>query len=363
MGAKEIITREFEMVLRGYKTEDVKEFQREISIEFSRLQKENEDLEKKLEVLADKIREYREDEDTLKDALLGAQRQGNALIADSKRKAAEIIEDAQATSENIAQKAEEDRLKKKKQGEDEIAAAEEKAAEIIANANEAAADIEREMNLKTDIQKEILHRTSDEVAKYKSKILEHYKRELEVVKAHYDEHTKLVDSIAKDCENEFIRDTLKSPRPTFDDFNNESDDDGGGSANRGGGSGVTGGSGVVSGNSAANRGKNRGKAKNTAQSNAARHQKFETAEVTVTSVPKDDVDLDRTIKFEIDVDGNPVDYSPNYSDDYSEESVAQEIFGNSGADDTGDIPFFSATDSQVKQQTNEIFFKKEKIVQ
>jgi DivIVA domain-containing protein len=104
MGAKEIMAKNFEMVLRGYKTEEVEEFRKEISINFSRLQKENEELEKKLGVLADKIREYREDEDTLKDALLGAQRQGNALIADSKRKSAEIIEDTQNKADAMLKK-------------------------------------------------------------------------------------------------------------------------------------------------------------------------------------------------------------------------------------------------------------------
>jgi DivIVA domain-containing protein len=204
MGAKEIMSKKFEMVLRGYKTEEVEEFLKDVSIDFSQLQKENEDLEKKLTVLADKIREYREDEDTLKDALLGAQRQGNALIADSKRKAAEIIEDTQSKSDAMLKKAEEDRQKLNEKGESEIKAAQEKAAEIIDNANKKAKEIENEMNLKTNVQKEILHRTSTEIAEFKARVVKSYKEQID-----------MVEKIASKCENEFIKKTLKEGKPNL----------------------------------------------------------------------------------------------------------------------------------------------------
>lgn len=71
MNAKDILSRRFEKAtFNGYKTDDVDEFLREISSEYSQLQKDKNELERKLEVLADKIREYRDDEDALKDALL-----------------------------------------------------------------------------------------------------------------------------------------------------------------------------------------------------------------------------------------------------------------------------------------------------
>ncbi|MCL2633580.1 MAG: DivIVA domain-containing protein [Oscillospiraceae bacterium] len=199
MVAKEIMSKKFEMVLRGYKTEEVEEFLREISLDFSRLQKENEDLEKKLEVLADKIREYREDEDALKDALLGAQRQGNALIADSKRKAAIIIEEAQSKSAEIIKKAEDDRKALNEKGENEKKQAEEKAKKIIEKANKKAKEIEDEMNLKTDVQKEVLHRTTTEIEEFKQRVLNSYKRQMEEI-----------EGISVKCENEFIRETNRN---------------------------------------------------------------------------------------------------------------------------------------------------------
>ena len=48
----------------------------------------------KIQVLADKVREYMRDEDALKDALLGAQKEGHRIIAEANTKAEEIIAQA-----------------------------------------------------------------------------------------------------------------------------------------------------------------------------------------------------------------------------------------------------------------------------
>lgn len=44
------------------------------------LNREKQDLQKKLEVLADKLVEYRNDEDSIRTALLSAQRLGDATL-------------------------------------------------------------------------------------------------------------------------------------------------------------------------------------------------------------------------------------------------------------------------------------------
>lgn len=91
MNAKDILSRRFEKAtFNGYKTDDVDEFLRELSSEFAQLQKDKNELERKLEVLADKIREYRDDEDALKDALLLAQKQGNQIVNESKAAAEKL---------------------------------------------------------------------------------------------------------------------------------------------------------------------------------------------------------------------------------------------------------------------------------
>ena len=97
MNAKDILSRRFEKAtFNGYKTDDVDEFLRELSSEFAQLQKDKNELERKLEVLADKIREYRDDEDALKDALLLAQKQGNQIVNESKAAAEKLREETKA---------------------------------------------------------------------------------------------------------------------------------------------------------------------------------------------------------------------------------------------------------------------------
>ena len=77
MNAKDIVSKEFDTVKRGgYDAAEVDTFLKDVSIEYKKLQNENEELEKKLEVLAEKIREYRKDEDALRDALLIAKKAG-----------------------------------------------------------------------------------------------------------------------------------------------------------------------------------------------------------------------------------------------------------------------------------------------
>ena len=91
INAKEVNSKRFEKAAFGYKQEDVDDYLRELSIEIAQLIKEKEDCDKKLDVLADKIRDYMKDEDALKDALLGAQRQGHQVVEEAKQKAEKIL--------------------------------------------------------------------------------------------------------------------------------------------------------------------------------------------------------------------------------------------------------------------------------
>ena len=80
MEAADIIDKKFNKGLNGYKMEEVDEFLQEVSSAFLELKKQNEEMEKKMEVLADKIKEYRNDEEAIKEALLGAQKQSSAVL-------------------------------------------------------------------------------------------------------------------------------------------------------------------------------------------------------------------------------------------------------------------------------------------
>lgn len=101
LSVKDINNKRFEQAKTGYKTEEVDDFLREIASDIARYQREKEEAEKKIEVLVESVREYKKDEEALKDALIGAQKQGRAVISEAQKRAEEIISEARARSVEI----------------------------------------------------------------------------------------------------------------------------------------------------------------------------------------------------------------------------------------------------------------------
>lgn len=85
----------------GYRPEDVDKFTMRLAADYQRLEQEKAELEQKLETLAEKVEEYREDEESLRTALLGAQKLGDSIIRESKQKAESMITSARAEAEKI----------------------------------------------------------------------------------------------------------------------------------------------------------------------------------------------------------------------------------------------------------------------
>ncbi|MCL2636864.1 MAG: DivIVA domain-containing protein [Oscillospiraceae bacterium] len=197
MNAKEISSRKFDRGFNGYKPDEVDEFLREISTEFSQLQSDNRDLEKKLEVLADKVREYRDDEDAIKEAMLGAQKQGNATIAEAKERAKKIVEDAQNKSDTMLAEARDESTRLREEADLNLKNANDEAKRIENEAAAKLARMEEEYKNRLDTNKEILSRTKTEVVRFRQKLLEDFERV-----------TGIMEAIPESCENEFIAKTL-----------------------------------------------------------------------------------------------------------------------------------------------------------
>lgn len=105
----------------GYNTEDVDNFIDQVKESYDELLKKNielkeemekqnaekEQLLKKLDVLAGKIEDYRQEEDEIKNALVSAQKLGDASIREARHKAEIIVKDATLKAGHIANTAEE----------------------------------------------------------------------------------------------------------------------------------------------------------------------------------------------------------------------------------------------------------------
>ncbi len=95
----------FTKTLGGYKTGEVDDFIDICADTVEALTAEKEDLKKKMEMLANKVVEYRNDEDSIRSALLSAQRLGDTVLREANHKANLILDDAKIKAEKMEQTA------------------------------------------------------------------------------------------------------------------------------------------------------------------------------------------------------------------------------------------------------------------
>ena len=89
----------------GYRTEDVDEFVTKAIELIKALQEENQELTEKMGVLAQSLETYREDEESLRSALIGAQKLGDSILKDARSKAEVILRDATTEADHIIEEA------------------------------------------------------------------------------------------------------------------------------------------------------------------------------------------------------------------------------------------------------------------
>ena len=184
ISASDIRERKFEKAAFGYKQEEIDDFLAELISEFEELDAEREDLHSKIQILADKVREYRQDEDALKDALLGAQKQGHKVVAEAQEKA-----------------------------DERIAQAEEKAKILLDEAtvqHEAAMEKNRAEIAK---EKENLIEAQKQVSEFKKSLFDMYKTHLEMISAMPEIELDEEDTSQYSEQTETTEEELPQPDP------------------------------------------------------------------------------------------------------------------------------------------------------
>ncbi|MBR5134038.1 MAG: DivIVA domain-containing protein [Clostridia bacterium] len=106
--AAEIRNVEFTKNMGGYKAAEVDAFVDNCADTVEKLTAEKEELNKKLSILADKLVEYRRDEDSIRSALLSAQRMGDSIVREAKEQAEEIVAGARVQADEIVGSAKKD---------------------------------------------------------------------------------------------------------------------------------------------------------------------------------------------------------------------------------------------------------------
>ena len=103
----EIRNVEFTKNLGGYKAGEVDDFLDQCEETVSALVKEKADITAKMNVLADKLVEYRKDEDSLRTALLDAHKMSDRIIKEAQEKASTILADARYKAGRVQEDAQE----------------------------------------------------------------------------------------------------------------------------------------------------------------------------------------------------------------------------------------------------------------
>ena len=101
-------------VFGGYDMQTVDEFLEPLTEDYITLYKENAVLKSKMKVLVEKLEEYRSQEQSMRKAILSAQRTADAMVAEAERKSAHIVNEAaqtaQAKASEIVEAEEEERI-------------------------------------------------------------------------------------------------------------------------------------------------------------------------------------------------------------------------------------------------------------
>jgi|GEM_PF-2290465 DivIVA domain len=104
--AQEIREKTFERALRGYDIGSVDEFLDQMAADFTAIAKENATLKGKMRVLVEKIEEYRQTEDSMRLALLSAQKMSSDIESEARKKADAILSEARQKADSITRGAE-----------------------------------------------------------------------------------------------------------------------------------------------------------------------------------------------------------------------------------------------------------------
>lgn len=165
----------FQTTGRGsYRAEDVDSFLSEVSASYEQMFKENGDLIKKISILAKKVEEYRADEESLKMALLNAQKLADKITAEAKEESDKVLENAKAEAEKITSDA-------KAEADATVENAKAEAEKVIKDANRQSNEILGNINRKVTHESLVYDMIQKEAAEFKSKLVAMYKEHINLI--------------------------------------------------------------------------------------------------------------------------------------------------------------------------------------
>ena len=225
ISSKELRQKDLEITQNGYNIAEVDALMAESAATIDAYEKQSGDLYHKLEVLAGKIEEYRQEEDAIKTALVTAQKMADKITKESNETASLLISKSEETAKDTVAnaKAESDKIissareystnliaEKTQQAEEITNKAQDKANEVIASAKVVAQDI---LEQAKQISDDLIAKSKAEKEAYEilsNTIKNDAKEFIEKVKRLYNNELDALNSAKLDKENDDTESEEKS---------------------------------------------------------------------------------------------------------------------------------------------------------
>lgn len=164
----------FNTVRNGYDPEAVQAFLEEAAKDFAEVTAANEDSEAKIIKLVEKINEYREDEDAIKNAMIMAQKEATKTVSEAKAQARDMIESAKSEQVRLAEQS-------ASECERIIREHKEKCAQLIKENTEITEKKIMEIRAALEAEKAEYEKLQKEVTLFKANLIELYNKQLHLI--------------------------------------------------------------------------------------------------------------------------------------------------------------------------------------
>lgn len=194
----------FQTTGRGsYRAEDVDAFLSEVNDSYSEMFKANAEFVKKISILANKVEEYRNDEDSLKEALISAQKLADKTVKEANSKAEHLLVEAENKAKALNKSLTDE-------ASNIISDAKNKADGIILNAKKEAEEILGTVNRKVTQESLAFDMLQKESSDFRSKLITMYKQHLSLI----NELPALAEEKLNEINSSKTEKTVKEEEPT-----------------------------------------------------------------------------------------------------------------------------------------------------
>lgn len=173
--------------ISGYKAADVDDFLDNVARDYDEFARAKEEFAEKLAVLADKINEYRDNEDAVKEAILRAQKTGDQILRERKEAADTYYNEKTVAADAKTREAEQVAEKVVSEAQIKAQSVLDKSSiegqRILTQAQERAKELTRESEIKLRNEQEAYARLKAAVDNFKDELFDAYKQHMTLISA------------------------------------------------------------------------------------------------------------------------------------------------------------------------------------